>query len=393
MSTTSLPSYEELADQIKALPKNDQKKAVDAMKKEATSDKTKRALAEQVKELRDVAIEIDQGFDTVALQLKEVDVIAEKDGWEGHQSLYPGWVEIQTNFRTVLLESRKSALDLAFYIKRFSEKITGAMKRSNLTREQKQEILKDFQKTWPVSISKDGKVTQKNQSDVAWDYTQRFRGLVDQVNIYVINFQKLGAKQKKLWDNEVDELNTKISKIKRELEEIQSRIVKWSAILGVTVTVSAIGVGAALVCLGPIGPVVAAGIAIVGLIATGVLAKQLKDALDARDDKQLELKQAEDKLKDTQDKLDRLKKVTGTLMNNTQLVQGIVGRIGKFEDIWKALAAQIQTVENHLKATIEDESDYLFELDIQDFVKECFDILWPALEEYAKLIEDSKIKV
>lgn len=96
MSTTSLPSYEELADQIKALPKNDQKKAVDAMKKEATSDKTKRALAEQVKELRDVAIEIDQGFDTVALQLKEVDVIAEKDGWEGHQSLYPGWVEIQT---------------------------------------------------------------------------------------------------------------------------------------------------------------------------------------------------------------------------------------------------------------------------------------------------------
>lgn len=70
-----------------------------------------------------------------------------------------------------------------------------------------------------MSISKDGKVTQKNQSDVAWDYTQRFRGLVDQVNIYVINFQKLGAKQKKLWDNEVDELNTKISKIKRELEE------------------------------------------------------------------------------------------------------------------------------------------------------------------------------
>lgn len=54
-------------------------------------------------------------------------------------------------------------------------------------------------------------------------------------------------------------------------------------------------------------------------------------------DKQLELKQAEDKLKDTQDKLDRLKKVTGTLMNNTQLVQGIVGRIGKFEDIWKAV--------------------------------------------------------
>lgn len=69
--------------------------ALDGMSEKINSNEVKKTLAEEVKSLTGMAIEIDEAFEDIRGKLTKAELQAARDEWKGEVPLVDGWVKLQ----------------------------------------------------------------------------------------------------------------------------------------------------------------------------------------------------------------------------------------------------------------------------------------------------------
>ncbi|KIJ46159.1 hypothetical protein M422DRAFT_250194 [Sphaerobolus stellatus SS14] len=345
------------------LPESVQLKALEAMQEEAGKDEIKNELLEEIKQLAGAAKNVDEAFERVRVGLGQVDNNNYTDSnGKPIGKFQPTWTGYQNaNFNEIILpivEDIQNADDLA---------------------DARLDLDAFIKRNDPYENS----LNSQETIDAAMKYSQAFTDLRRNLEAFQGTFDSFAKEHEINLGQDITNKQAQIEVLQLEIKQCQTVVMAMSIALGVTLFVTVAGAVGSLAALGPLGPFVAIGIAIVGALAAISEMSTLIAYVVKTNEKKAELDEAERQLRSLQEQLETLKQLRSILMNQKSDITYISGRLDRFAVIWNIIRHDAQIIRELLDAAVGDEgSKKAFKLRV-DLVKKSYEPLQQGMREYA----------
>ncbi|CAE6468413.1 unnamed protein product [Rhizoctonia solani] len=390
--STAPPSYDAANAQLTSLEASGLTPQAKAMAQQAavqalSAPQTTADVLDEIKGLSATAVRIDQDFHKVYIELGKVD----NAGFNFPRKLAPEWKVLKDRWTKLLWNSRNTASKTVAELKDWHEVIVPAVLEllndtgpfAALSLAEAREEIRIFRQRAPpfkdiVDPTKPG------------GHSQEFTELQRDIEAFKESFDNFTKAQQAQVEAQIAGVKNQINSMNAEISKCDEMARRMGLLLGITLFATGVGAIASLVALGPLGPLVAFKILIVGAVAAIAekiaLINYQKRAQQLRS--QVAAKNAE--LRQLEDKLALLKKCEAMLEAQKATMGDIASRIGRFSVIWAVMQSDAAEVEA-LMERLDEPSGRLVLRNRINAIQATYAPLREGLKLYATQIDNSGV--
>ncbi|KAG8780739.1 hypothetical protein FRC12_022637 [Ceratobasidium sp. 428] len=348
MATENPPSYHEVTARLKELTPDQRETFAAAVTEHLQKPETHKDIVSEVVDLANGASQVDKLFFNVSVDLGKLTYTDEnlKVKWDGYYEVCAAGPA--GNIPSLLsVSSSQSATKAIVYLDEFTGIILPVLKSVKSADDEQGRrdalaVLKDFLD----KVQKGKSIDLKKLEDLGHQYSDQFQKLKNDVGNFIGDFTLYAAARGATLTKEIETAKENLSKLHKELTAINDEVVKWGLALGLTGFGTAVGalIGAAF--LGPLGLL---GALLVGVIAMGIEAGNLADAVQRAGTKraQVDLAQLElDKLVAEQKDIALVK---ARLESKNSDILTIAQKIDQVGLVWVSLALDAERLRSELE--------------------------------------------
>ncbi|KAG8790966.1 hypothetical protein FRC12_010496 [Ceratobasidium sp. 428] len=335
--STAPPSYNAAQADLDALTQagiSPEAKAAaqDAVAKAAANPTTVKELMDEIRGLSTSCILMDRDFTSVYNALLQVD----NSGFNFREKLAPQWKTLKDRWTKLLWDSRNTATRTKVYLLEFDQVILPMIEDSL---NDPGDLFKwdDAKAELSAYLKRPNPFRDMVNAGEPSAHSQAFTDLAQDLENFKKKFDGFTAEKQKEIGAQIASVKSQINSITIEIKQCDAMVHKLSILLGITIFATGVGAIASLVALGPLGPLVAIKILIIGAMAA--IAEKIALINYANRSRQLQgqLRAKEAELRGLQDKLDQLKKIQALLEAQKSTISDIVSRVDRFAVIWSAI--------------------------------------------------------